>query len=52
MYLSGIPQRVGTAVDAEAGCSVLWSLSVTASKCMDFEGFPFQNRTLESERAI
>jgi hypothetical protein len=49
IYLRGMPQRVGTAVGAGAGCSV-WSLSVTASKCMDFEGtFPFQNRTLESE---
>jgi hypothetical protein len=51
-YLRGMPQRVGTAVGAGVGCSVR-SLSVTASKWMDFEGiFPFQNRTLGSERAI
>ncbi len=49
MYLRGMPQRVGTVVGAGAGCSAR-SLSVTASKWMDFEGsFPFQNRTLESE---
>ena len=52
IYLRGTPNREGAAVGAAVGCSV-WSLSVTASKWMDFKDvFPFQKRSFESERAI